>query len=353
VLGTCGCFRAPARPAESSLEITQKEIAMSKKPLIYIHRVEWCPAEYYMTQANRDLLASFADVRDEGDCGEAQSHEQMVENLRGADGILLLNSAHADELTYEAVKEAGTVKVTAVSHWWTGQDKSAADMEKAGVKVIDASDPCNQAVAEWALGSIIMGLRKADVFDRLIKTGTDWPEWRGVAGQLNGATVGLVAIGRVGRWLLKYLKPFDTRVLVYDPFVSDEEVAELGAEKADLDTLLKICDAISLHAPVMPETKAMIGKRELGLIRDGALLVNCARAWLLDNDAFRAEMKSGRFRAYLDVFEPEPLPGDDVLRTLDNVVMTPHVAGTTDLMFERCGRFAIEALRDYLAGERK
>jgi len=317
------------------------------KPLIYIHRVEYCPAEYYMTDANRQLLASFADVRDEGDGREDLSHEQVVELLRGVDGIVVFNGAHVDELTTEAVSEAGGVKAASVSHWWGQCTDMAVRLEKAGVKVIDASAPCNQAVAEWALGAIIAGLRKVDVFDRLIKTGSDWPGWRGVAGQLNGSTVGLVAVGRVGRWLLRYLQPFDCRVLVYDPYVSDEELAELGAEKADLDTLLSTSDAISLHAPVIPETEAMIGKRELSLIRDGALLVNSARAWLLDNDAFRAEMKAGRFRAYLDVFNPEPLPADDELRGLDNVVMTPHIAGTTDLMFERCGRFAIEALRDY------
>ena len=92
----------------------------------------------------------------------------------------------------------------------------------------------------------------------------------------------------------------------------------------------------------------MIGRRELSLIQDGALLVNSARAHLLDNDAFREEMQAGRFRAYLDVFDPEPVPADDVLKTLDNVVMTPHIAGTTDLMFARCGLFAIQALRDAL-----
>jgi len=92
----------------------------------------------------------------------------------------------------------------------------------------------------------------------------------------------------------------------------------------------------------------MIGKHELSLMKDGALLVNSARAWLLDNKAFYAEMKTGRIRAYLDVFDPEPLEENDILRTLDNVVMTPHIAGTTDLMFERCGTFAIQALKNNL-----
>jgi phosphoglycerate dehydrogenase-like enzyme len=330
---------------------TSMRRARTVKPLVYIARVEWCPYEYYMDAANERLLKSFARVRNNGDGRERLSHAEMTRHLRGVRALLVLNGAHADEITTEAVREAGTVEVAAVAHWW-GQscDELAARLKKAGVKTIDASGACNEAVAEWALGAIIAGLRKIDLFDRQMKQGVKWPAWRGVAGQLNGSTVGLVGVGRVGRRLARYLRPFDARVLACDPRLSEKAAARLGVEKTDLDTLLATCDAISLHAPVIPETKGMIGRRELKLIRDGALLVNSARAWLLDNDAFREEMRSGRFRAYLDVHEPEPLPEDDVLRTLDNVVLTPHVAGTTDAMFRRCGRFAIEALRDRFRG---
>lgn len=324
-----------------------------KKPLIYIVRVEWCPYEYYMDRTNERLLASFANVRNNGDGREKLSHEQLVEHLRGADGLLILNGSHVDELTTEAVREAGTVKVASVSHWWAQCTPMAQRLKSAKVKTLDASDPCSESVAEWTLASIIAGLRKCDVFDREMKSGVQWPGWRGVAGQLNGCTVGLVGVGRVGRWLLEYLRPFDCRRLAYDPLLSRRKLAAMGAEKVTLAALLRKSDAVSLHAPVIPETKAMIGRRELGLMKDGALLVNSARAWLLDNDAFRKVLQSGRIRAYLDVFEPEPPGMDDVLRKLDNVVMTPHVAGTTDLMFLRCGRSAIEALRDFFrAGKR-
>jgi phosphoglycerate dehydrogenase-like enzyme len=322
---------------------------MANRPLVYIHRVEWCPYEYYMDEANLALLESFAEVRSNGDGREELGLEAMTRALDGVDAILSLNGSHAGEITPEALEQADSVQVASVAHWWGNHTELARQWESAGVEVIDASDACNQAVAEWALGAIIAGLRKFDVFDRQMKSGVEWPTWRGVAGQLNGSTVGLVAVGRVGRWLVRYLQPFDCRVLVYDPYLTDEEAAEMGVECVGLDTLLQSCDAISLHAPVTPETKGMIGERELGLIQDDALLVNSARAWLLDNDAFRREMQKGRFRAYLDVYDPEPPPADDVLRELDNVVMTPHVAGTTDKMFLRCGRFAIEALRDYFA----
>ncbi len=318
-----------------------------QKKKIYIHRVEWCPAEYYMTAKNNELLASFAEVRDFGSHPENLTHESIVENLKGVEGILLLNGAHAEDITLKAIEESGsTLKVITVGHWWPQCGDMAKAIEGSGVKIIDASDPCNQAVAEWALGSIINGLRKTDVYDHLLKTTKTWPGWRGMAGQLNGSTIGIVALGRVGRWLLRYLEPFDVKVLLYDPYLSDEEAKKLNVEKVELDRVMKESDAISLHAPVLPSTEGIIGKYELGLMKDGALLVNSARTWLLDNEAFYAEMKTGRIRAYLDVFDPEPLEENDILRILNNVVMTPHIAGATDLMFERCGTFAIQALKD-------
>jgi phosphoglycerate dehydrogenase-like enzyme len=303
-----------------------------------------------MDEANEQLLASFAEVRNHGAGREKLSPAQVVELLRGADGMLLLNGAHVDEITADAVRAAGSVRVAAVAHWWETFNLVVPGWRQAGVQVIDASDACSQAVAEWTLGAAIAGLRKFDVFDRQMKAGVQWPNWRGVARQLNGSIFGMVAVGRVGRYVVRYLKPFDVRVLAYDPGLTAQQALELGVELVDLPTLLRTSDVISLHAPVLPQTKAMIGARELRLIRDGALLLNCARAWLLDNDAFRREMATGRFRAYLDVYEPEPPPLDDVLRRLDNVVLTPHVAGTTDAMFLRCGRLAIEALRAALTG---
>lgn len=321
------------------------------RPLIYIHRVQWCPYELYMNSENEALLASFAEVRNEGNRAQPVSPQAMVGHLNGVHGILSLNGSCADEVTREVLEQAGSVEAVAVSHWWGQHNDIAPQWEAAGVNVLDASDACNEAVAEWTVGAAIAGLRKFDLFDRQMKSGVQWPAWRGVAGQLNGSTFGIVGLGRVGRWVARYLAPYDVHIIAYDPNFSAADAAELGVELVDLDTLLRTADVVSLHAPVTPETKGMIGARELALIKDGALFINSARAALVDGQAFRAELSKKRFRAYLDVFEPEPPAPDDILRTLDNVVMTPHVAGTTDLMFLRCGRMAVEALASYFADE--
>jgi phosphoglycerate dehydrogenase-like enzyme len=135
--------------------------------------------------------------------------------------------------------------------------------------------------------------------------------------------------------------------MAFDAYLSDEELASMGIPPSSLLELMGSADIISFHLPVTDETKGMIGRREFETIKDGALLINSARAAIMDGEAFREELSKGRFRAVLDVYEPEPPPMDDVLRRLDNVVMTPHVAGNTRQMRADCGRIAIQALKDY------
>jgi len=317
------------------------------KPRIYIHRTLYCRYEEYMTPENEALLASFAEVVSDGTREEPVTEDEMKTRLEGVSGILSLNGSGACDVTGDAIRAAGAVKVAVISHYWHGShDEASKIWREAGVEVIDESDACNEAVAEWTIGAAIAGLRRFEQYDREMKSGTEWPSWRR-AGQLHGSTVGLVSLGRVGRIVAELLKAFDCRVLCYDPYV--EDATDLGIELVDLDTVMGESDVVSLHAPVLPETIGMIGGHELSLIKDGAVLLNCARMAIVDGDAFRAEMQKGRFTAYLDVFEPEPPPLDDVLRTLDNVVMTPHVAGTTPKMFERCGTRAIQTLRARLS----
>lgn len=319
------------------------------RPRIYVHRLWYCAYNMYMDAANEALLASFADVVSHADREDPVPPEEVARALAGVQAILSFNGSGAVDITTEAIKQAGTVEVAAVAHWWHGLSDQAAEMwRQAGVLVHDVSDACNEAVAEWTVGAAIAGLRRFEHFDREMKAGNLWPERMGVANQLTSSTFGIIGLGRVGKLVARFLCPFSTRVIAYDPFIKPEIAAELGVELVDLDTLLHTADAVSLHLPVTPETKGIIGKRELALMKDGALFINSARAALLDNEALRAELASGRLRAYLDVYEPEPPPLDDVLRKLDNVVLTPHVAGHTGPMFLDCGRRAILALRDHL-----
>src|SRR5206468_4007020 len=144
-------------------------------------------------------------------------------------------------------------------------------------------------------------------------------------------------------------RAFGATLIGYDPFLSDEDARALGIRRVSLDELLRTADVISLHMAVTDATREMLGAREFGLIKDGAVFVNSARSAILDSAALVAELRKNRFHAFLDVYDTEPLPLDDPLRSLPNAFITPHIAGDTNSMFVRCGRIAIERLRDYFA----
>jgi phosphoglycerate dehydrogenase-like enzyme len=118
-----------------------------------------------------------------------------------------------------------------------------------------------------------------------------------------------------------------------------------------LDRVIAEADILSNHAPITPETRHMVRARELALLKDGAILINSARAWAIDQDALLDEIRSGRIWAVLDVFEPEPLPDDSPLRALPNVFLTPHRAGHTVETLARQGQEAVEEVARFFAGE--
>ena len=163
--------------------------------------------------------------------------------------------------------------------------------------------------------------------------------------------IGLVGASHVGRAVIELLAPHRCEVVVADPYLSDGEAARLGVERLDLDTLLATSDIVSLHAPALPATEAMIGAAELALMLDGATLVNTARGVLVDHDALAAELATGRISAVLDVTEPEPLPPDHPLLALPNCVVTPHLAGSQGTELSRLAELVIDEIARFAAGE--
>ena len=149
--------------------------------------------------------------------------------------------------------------------------------------------------------------------------------------ELAGKTIGIVGLGRIGREVAKRARAFDMRLLYHDPFRPGADVEQqLGVGYRDLDDLLRESDVVTIHVPSSSQTRALIGARELGLMKHEAILVNTARGPVIDHDALVDALRSKRIRAAaLDVFDPEPPPPDDPLLSLDNVVLSPHMAGVT------------------------
>jgi phosphoglycerate dehydrogenase-like enzyme len=221
-------------------------------------------------------------------------------------------------------------------------------------------------VAEMTLACIIVGLKNLWALARLTQEGG----WRPGGGELARAkwerswfppirelyevTIGVVGVSHVGRNLIRMLHPFEAgEVLVYDPYWSVERVAELGARKVELDELLRRSDVVTLHAPALPETRHLLNADNLGLMKDDAVLINTSRGQNIDEAALIAELKKGRFACFLDVTDPEPPAVDSPLRSLPNVILTPHAAGGTHSgkSRQRLGDLVVKELRRFLSGE--
>jgi phosphoglycerate dehydrogenase-like enzyme len=158
-------------------------------------------------------------------------------------------------------------------------------------------------------------------------------------------TVGVLGASATGRAVIDLLQPFDLAVLVADPTIDADQARAIGAELVDLDGLFTRSTVLTVHAPLLPQTTHLVDARLLARLPDGATVVNTARGGVIDHDALRAELLTGRLHAILDVTEPEPLQPDDPLWDLPNVALTPHVAGSQGDELLRLGRAAVDEVR--------
>jgi D-3-phosphoglycerate dehydrogenase len=166
-----------------------------------------------------------------------------------------------------------------------------------------------------------------------------------------GRTVGLVGLGRIGRGIVERLAGWGVRILAHDPYAVPDSVPP-GVELVALDELLRESDIVSVLVAITAETRGLIGARELALMKPDAYLVNTSRGEAIDEDALYRALKSRRIAgAALDVFVVEPLPADSPLRTLDNVILTPHIVGHTREVFASFVPAAVENITRILAGE--
>ncbi len=223
------------------------------------------------------------------------------------------------------------------------------------IVTFSANEAIGYNVAEAAIGLMIMiGRHWIPFINDYRQTGrwrSDVAPWNGQF--LLGSTVGIIGASKVGRYVIKLLGNWDVKIVCYDPYLTPEEAKKLGVRKVSLETLFKISDYISIHTPTTPETHRMITAKHFKLMKDGATIINTARPWVLDPEALYEEAKTGRIYVGLDVTEPEPLPPDSPLRFLDNVYITPHIAGAGYYGYFKIGEHALKAMRQLVAGKKK
>lgn len=202
------------------------------------------------------------------------------------------------------------------------------DVYERGVRVCSGNQVMARVVAEAILGFMLSGRRNLPWFNQAMHEGKPWPRERERSRSLLGASIGFVGLGSIGRELLNLLAAFSVRVHVFDPYIEDNTLDPWPfATRCGLEACLEEAEVISLHASRTPETVGLLGSAELGRIRDGALLINAARGALVDEAALLGELASKRIAAVLDVYWKEPLPADHPLRSMDHVILTPHMAG--------------------------
>lgn len=222
-----------------------------------------------------------------------------------------------------------------------------------GVQVTHAAAAIAPAVADMSLLLIMMMLRHVPAYDRAMHAGESWQDALrlSVGDEIIGTRIGVVGAGYTGRCLIKLLRAVEAEIWVCDPYLTPVRAAEMGVRKVDLNELLSSCQVVTLQAPSTPETHKMIGAKQLASMQNGAILINTARPWLVDETALLAELRSGRISAGLDVFEDEPLPIDSPFRGLPNTVLLPHVAGGSRQTALRQGRLIVDEIGRYCRGE--
>ncbi|MEV6174036.1 hydroxyacid dehydrogenase [Streptomyces sp. NPDC051954] len=266
-----------------------------------------------------------------------------------AEAEILISSWGCPRLTADVLARAPRLR--AVMHA-AGSVKSLVSdaVWERGIVVSSAADANAGPVVAYTLALITLAARRT--LTMAAGYGGGWPAFDSRSGA-DGTTVGIVGASRIGRGVLAGLRGSDAghRLLLSDPYVTDEEARRLGGERVELAELCRRSAVVSVHAPLLPETTGLLDARMLGLIPDGGVLVNTARGAIVDTEALTHECASGRLEAYLDVTDPEPLPPDHLLLSLPNVLITPHIAGAQGSEVRRLGQYAVEEVARWVAGE--
>ena len=219
--------------------------------------------------------------------------------------------------------------------------------EQLGIKVLNLPGVNANAVAELTIGLILACLRQIVTSDRLLRS-LGWDASRRLGSELRGRTVGLVGFGQIGRRVAALLAPFGGRLLVASR--RQPTSCDIDYEWVSLASLLSVSDVVSIHVPLAEDTYHLIDEKNLALMQPGSILVNTARGAIVDHEALCSALVSGQLAAAaLDVFDPEPLSVDDKLLQMDNVILTPHLGGSTHECLAELAQRGAEAIAQLLA----
>ena len=252
------------------------------------------------------------------------SKEELLDVIKDFDAIIVRSRT---KVTREVIEASHKLKIIARA----GVGVDNVDVQAAterGVMVINAPESTSITVAEHTMGLILALSRKIAIADSSVKNGK-WEKSRFMGIELNGKILGVIGMGRIGSQVVTRSKTFGMETIVYDPYITEKTASELGVTVVDFETLIKKSDVMTIHVPLTSETKYLIRREQLEMMKENAFIVNCARGGIIKEEDLYEALSAGKIRgAGLDVFENEP-PENSPLLELDNVVLTPHIAAST------------------------
>ncbi len=220
-----------------------------------------------------------------------------------------------------------------------------------GIVVANTPEAVSDSVSDHAIGLLFSIIRQTVVQDRNMRAGKwdrmlGWPNWH-----FHGRTLGLVGFGNIARLVARKMSGFNLEILTYDPYIPADIMANAGVRGVSLDELLASSDFVSIHCPLIDSTRHLFNERTLRLMKPTAILINTSRGPVVDEAALIRALQEGWIAAAgLDVFEQEPTPTDNPLLSMNNVVVTPHIAGYNDLFWGNFWEYSVETVIDLSKG---
>lgn len=294
-----------------------------------------------------DVLQSHAHVG----FSHFPQHQPVIQSSQVGDahGVVVLTP----RVTAETL--ASSPNLLVVARVGVGYDSVDVDAcTAAGVLVTITPGAVDRPVAEATVGWMIALSHHFLVKDRLVRTGRWDDRTRYMGCELRDRTLGIIGFGGIGRAVVELLRGFGMRTpLIFDPFLTAEGAAQLGVRAVPLDELMSQADFVSVHCPLTPQTRGLIGARELALMKPDAYLLNTARGGIVSEDALHEVLQARRIAgAALDCFDREPVTEPSRFRDLDNVLLAPHSIAWTHELFRDMGRAACQCVVDVSLGKR-
>ncbi len=272
------------------------------------------------------------------------SPEELAEAMKDFDGLIVRSETKVRNDLMDALP-----KLRVIGRAGVGVDNIDVKGATArGIVVMNAPDGNTITTAEHTVALLVSMARNVPQAHALLQSGT-WNKKKFVGVELNGKTLGVIGLGRIGRHVAKIAKGFGMNIFAFDPFVSEDQAKDLGFEVGSLDDVFANADFLTIHTPVTDETRNIIGKDAFAKMKKGVRLVNCARGGLVDENALLEAIENGTVAAAaLDVYATEPLPTDSPLLNNPKIITTPHLGASTTEAQEGVALTVAEQMRDYL-----